>query len=142
MASRRNKRINLPRSKFKKDYRYAIFGLAILLFHTYYFFIWKPKSEKENKNYDYCLKWSKESISGIIQDIPLNRVYKYLIINDNEFIPYTKCNNEFIFSVGDSLHKPSNSFNLYIYKGANPDSLISLSCDFDCDVFLKQDDEN
>jgi hypothetical protein len=38
----------------------------------------------------------------------------------------------------DSLYKPSNSFDFYIYINSNPDSVIYLPCSYDCDELLKE----
>ena len=38
----------------------------------------------------------------------------------------------------DSLYKPKESFDFNIYINSNPDSLIQLNCDYDCNQILKK----
>jgi hypothetical protein len=37
--------------------------------------------------------------------------------------------------VGDSIYKPKGTWSFYIYKQANPDSVILIKCDFDCSIY-------
>ena len=138
MGNRGEKRINIKRSRYKKGYRYAIFGLAILLFQAYVFFIWIPHSEKKNKGYKYCVEWREKAYSGRIESKKGTRIV-YYFSNDGRFSRFPDCPEirKFV-SVGDSLYKPSTSFDLYVYKGANPDSLIYLPCEFDCESLKKK----
>jgi hypothetical protein len=64
----------------------------------------------------------------------------YVLRNDEWFSPYFHQDSiEIILQEGDSIYKPSNSFDLYIYKNSNSDSVIYLPCDFDCNSLV---DEN
>jgi hypothetical protein len=39
--------------------------------------------------------------------------------------------------IGDSIYKPKGTWDFYIYKKANPDSVIFIDCDFDCNIYTK-----
>jgi len=44
-------------------------------------------------------------------------------------------NNKKYFRI-DSLYKPANSFDFFIFLNSHPDSLIVLNCDFKCDEII------
>jgi hypothetical protein len=44
-----------------------------------------------------------------------------------------------LIEIGDSIYKPSNTFDMYIYKKANPDSVVFVECNFDCNIY-KEDE--
>jgi hypothetical protein len=37
--------------------------------------------------------------------------------------------------IGDSIYKSEGTWSFYIYKQANPDSVILIKCDFDCSIY-------
>ena len=41
-------------------------------------------------------------------------------------------NQDRAINIGDSIYKPANTFDMYIFRQANPDSVIFVRCDFDC----------
>lgn len=47
-----------------------------------------------------------------------------------------------MISIGDSLYKPPNTFNTYICKHANSDSMIILEHDYNCDIYLQNSPAN
>ena len=59
---------------------------------------------------------------------------------DNKELFKWRCKSKVkdIIEVGDSIYKPSGTFDTYIFKQANPDSMIFIKCDFDCDYWEKR----
>lgn len=90
-------------------------------------------------NKKICLENKKTTCKGIIVKSWYSRG-EYMSKLENSSIYEWKCSkgiNE-IIEKGDSIYKPSGTFDTYIYKNANPDSVIFVECDFDCDYWHKR----
>jgi hypothetical protein len=55
------------------------------------------------------------------------------------FTPKCQGQIERKITIGDSIYKPKGTWNFYIYKQSNPDSVIFIECNFDCNIY-KEDE--
>ncbi len=81
----------------------------------------------------------KNQFSGVVIENKLSRgVFTSIFKDKTSFVWNCKSKVRDIIEVGDSIYKPAGTFNTYIYKKANPDSVIFIECDFDCDYWKKR----
>jgi hypothetical protein len=92
---------------------------------------------KHNKR--ICLENKRTTYEGIIVMSWYSKG-EYMSKLKNGSIFEWRCSKRIneIIENGDSIFKPSGTFNTYIYKRANPDSVIFIECDFDCDYWEKR----
>ena len=118
--------------KLKKTVSFIVNVLVVGFFaYLVITLIWFPPNLAEN----YCHRRYDTVYKGVIIRIGGGNSGDTFRLRDGKiFLP--KC-QELIqgkVEVGDSLYKPKNSFDMYIYKKANPDSVIYIPCDFDCNI--------
>lgn len=114
-----------------------VFGLMILSF-VYFGYkamikIQKPISQT---NKESCLKQKNKEYKGVIIENTWSRGSLISVFEDKSLFKW-RCKSKVrdIIEVGDSIYKPSGTFDTYIYKNSNPDSVIFVECDFDCDYW-------
>lgn len=90
-------------------------------------------------NTNLCIKDKSAICSGtIVKNYYSRGSFMSKLKNDNIFKWRCKDKVKDILEVGDSIYKPSGTFDTYIFKQANPDSVIFIECDFDCDYWIKR----
>ena len=93
-----------------------------------------------------CIRFFNVSYKGIvIREIGgVNLGYRLDAKNARKRIFYPRCQSLIrgLIEIGDSLYKPRRSFDLYIFKNANPDSVIFIKCDFDCSIYKNSEVKN
>jgi hypothetical protein len=109
-----------------------------------------PNINAYEHNYKICLKDYASEYSGVIIKNFFSRgTYMSQLSNNKIFVCY--CRDKMfkmyykgdslieweLLEVGDSIYKPAGTFNAYIYKQANPDSVIFIECDYDCEINLR-----
>jgi len=95
-------------------------------------------------SYYSCKQFYKEYITGKVIDKYYDRnnkteytlkiLYKDSIIKLNRFC--YNLHDPAVFKISDSIVKPANSFDYYIYRKSNKDSLIVLEGYKDCDEYM------
>lgn len=94
--------------------------------------------EKCNKAYNHQVK-------GIVDTFYYNRQGTFVVrVYDNSMRKVNKIYSTYMgvsradrfFENGDSIYKPLNSFNYYIYKQSNHDSIVFLKNDITCDDYI------
>jgi hypothetical protein len=118
---------------------YILLFLGILLF----FLIMRRSNEPINRTMERrCFREMNSIYKGVVTK-------KWYSISGNFYNLSTKktffprCQDIFsdkLIETGDSLYKPKGTFNFYIYKNTNPDSVIFIECDFDCKSYLIEKD--
>jgi hypothetical protein len=105
------------------------------------FLYFYSKSKYADNKYSTCKHFFKVQYKGKIAEIhERGRTNPIYMLRDGDwFWPYLHRDSvELILKVGDSIYKPSNSFDLYIYKNANPDSVIFISIEYDCNSLVEE----
>lgn len=117
-------------------------GMGILVCFVFYY--WYSETMKDQrpaslKNKEICIEHKNRVYSGVILNNYTSRgTLISLLNNKDKFGWYCKSKVRDIIEVGDSIYKPSGTFDTYIFKQANPDSVIFIECDFDCDYWIKR----
>lgn len=117
-----------------------VFGLMILSF-VYFAYKSFKKTQKPAivTNKEICLIDKQSDYKGIISKTYVSRGDLISLLDNRiKFMWWCKSKVRDIIEVGDSIHKPSGTFDTYIYKNASPDSVIFVKCDFDCDYWEKR----
>jgi hypothetical protein len=117
---------------------FQLFGglFLIFIFVWIYFYLSKPLNSSDVTNKQHCIDEKIKIYNGVIVDKFQSRGTVYVLSDGSHFS--TQCaEKKNRMNVGDSLYKPSNTFDYYIYKKANPDSVVFVKCDFDCDMYDK-----
>lgn len=117
-----------------------IFGLMIFSF-AYFAYKAMQKAQKPGiqTNKEICLKDKKSVFSGTVIELKWSRGTYLAKLDNGNFIEWwCKSKVRDVVGVGDSIYKPSGTFDTYIFKNANPDSVIFIECDFDCDYWEKR----
>ena len=77
--------------------------------------------------------------SKVLQGVVVSRAGLCFRLNDRNrtvFCLYDCRAQLQLINIGDSIYKPANTFDMYIFRQANPDSVIFVRCDFDCRTHL------
>lgn len=115
----------------------AIFLIGALIFGLK-FLDRNDRSPIEGKKIK-CLERKKTEIKGVVLENNYSRGSYHSELSNGLLLKwYCKSKVMDILEVGDSIYKPQGTFNTYIYKKANPDSVIYIECDFDCDYWEKK----
>lgn len=117
---------------------FKIICIIVSVFVIYYF--WYKETDKSKVITERCFNQRDSVFYGIITQKEFSKRVYYVTKEGKFFFP--RCREIKIeLEVGDSIYKPANTFNLYIYKKANPDSVVFIECDFDCEIYLKNKKE-
>ncbi len=94
-------------------------------------------------NTENCEKQKEKLCSGIVIENQWSRGSFLSVFKDKTVFKW-RCKSKVrdIIEVGDSIYKPAGTFDAYIYKKANPDSVIFIECDFDCGYWEKGMEKN
>jgi hypothetical protein len=115
----------------------VIFQITCIIgsvFAIYYFLFKETDNSKEIT--EKCFNQRDSIFYGIIAQKEFSKRVYYVTKDEKLFFP--RCREIKIeLEVGDSIYKPANTFDLYVYKQANSDSVVFVECDFDCDIYLK-----
>jgi hypothetical protein len=124
-------------NKFKKIASYTVNTIFIIFFLYIIKIILFPPGDLSKR---YCYSDKKVVYKGVITKIWSGNSGRVLDLNTRQtFLP--RC-QELIrnkVEVGDSLYKPKGTFDIYIYKKANPDSVVYIPCARDCSLYDKKD---
>lgn len=108
----------------------ALIVLIPIAYYGYYYFSLK-NANKEFHNYWYEKEYFPDSFEGVVSE--LNSYDGYYVIsvkveNENDRV-FNVCQKSIMISVGDSIGKQKESYDLYKY-GKNRRELLSLTfCD-------------
>ena len=122
----------------KKNSLIQLFGglFSIALFISMLFYFNRPTENSNISNKRYCISEKNKLLKGIVVREYYSRRLIFVLNDSSLFAPQcTRINSK--LSIGDSIYKPSGVFDCYIYKKANPDSVIFVKCDFDCNLYDK-----
>lgn len=111
---------------------FSSLSVLILIYVLHFYQVKFNVFDKSRKS--ICKSDRREIFTGIVRVSYHREACFYSRINDNRDYMW-RCKNRVkdIIEIGDSIYKPSGTFDTYIYKNANPDSVIFIECDFDCD---------
>lgn len=109
-----------------------------------------PNITAYEHNYKNCIKNYNSEYSGIILKNFFSRGTYMSLLSNEEIFKYYCRDKVFkryydgdslirweLLSIGDSIYKPAKTFNFYVYKKANPDSVIFIECQYDCVINLR-----
>ncbi len=116
------------------------FGLMICAF-VYFAYIALVKTQKPaiQTSKELCLKDKENTHSGIVVKNTWSRgTFISELKNGQLHEWWCKSKVKDLIEAGDSIYKPSGTFDTYIFKQANLDSMILIECDFDCDYWEKR----
>lgn len=90
-------------------------------------------------NKEACEIKKERLIHGIVEKNTWSRG-AFISILHNEKMYSWRCKSKVrdIIKPGDLIYKPSGTYNTYIYKNADPDSMIFISCEYDCNYWLER----
>ena len=127
-------------NKITKAIEKIVFGLMLCCFAYFgYKALQKAQKPAIQTNKDICEYQKKQVYSGvIIKNFWSRGSFGSQLNSGNLFQWRCKSKVRNVIEVGDSIYKPSGTFDTYIYKKANPDSVILIKCDFDCDYWEKR----
>lgn len=76
--------------------------------------------------------------ASVFQGIVISRSGTCIRLNNgSRLCLHHRCwNQDRSINIGDSIYKPANTFDMYIFRQADPDSVIFVRCDFDCRTHL------
>lgn len=107
----------------------ALFVLILLYFN-------KSTEDSNISNKRFCVAEKMKIYNGVVINKFQSRGTIYILRDGSHFS--TQCaEGKNRISIGDSLYKPSGTFDYFIYKSANPDSVFFVNCNFDCDLYDK-----
>ena len=122
-----------------KKYNYPFVSLVILIIFLIFFFRNKLNNKESDFKMTFCKELYNDKYQGKVIEKSYGRGWNYRLDNRTIFITYSPCNHaDSLIEVSDSIYKPANSFDLYLYKKSNKDSLIYLPCSFSCDSLPKK----
>jgi hypothetical protein len=126
--------------KITKLIQDLFFVLLILVLVIFAIKVLQKKSVPTSEhNKSICIQRRETEFKGVVQENMWSRGSFISKLNNNKLYRWwCKSKVRDIIEVGDSIYKPSGSFDTYIYKRANPDSVIFIECDFDCDYWEKR----
>ncbi|HUX53479.1 MAG TPA: hypothetical protein VMV56_03620 [Williamwhitmania sp.] len=111
-----------------------LMGVVIFICVIYYFN--RPEESTYQSNLRYCAKKKEKTYNGVIVRLYYSGGPVYVLKDSTLFSTLCAERNNRIH-IGDSIYKPSGTFSYYIYRKANPDSVIFVKCDFDCNSIRK-----
>lgn len=126
----------------KRNDLFQLFGglFAIALLILFLLHVDKPTENSKISNKRYCITEKKKLLRGVIvREYYSRRVI--FVLNDSSLFAPQCLRIVRRLSIGDSIYKPSGTFDCYIYKKANPDSVFFLKCDFDCNLYNTEIDK-
>lgn len=83
-----------------------------------------------------CLKYQNSIYNGSVIRRSYEKHFYYHLTDSSFFRLY--CLGDQHIEIGDSIYKPSGTFDVFVYKKANPDSVVLIECDFDCNEWGKE----
>ncbi len=113
---------------------FQLFGglFAIVLLILFVLHVDKPTENYKISNKRYCITEKKKLLRGVIVREYYSRGVIFVLNDSSLFVP--QCLRIVRrLSIGDSIYKPSGTFDCYIYKSADPDSMVFIKCNLDCD---------
>ncbi len=132
----------------------TILKIVGVLAGFYFAFLFIKKSDPNitvfEQSFNVCLKNYNSEYSGtIIKNFFSRGTYMSQLSNNKIFVCY--CRDKVfkryydgdslirweLLSIGDSIYKPAKTFDFYLYKNANPDSIVFIECNYDCEVRLR-----
>ena len=75
----------------------------------------------------------KEHKARMFQGVVIS-IHNCIMLSDSSQLCLRRwCPNQsWAINIGDSIYKPANTFDMYIFRRANPDSVIFIRCSFCC----------
>jgi len=133
------------------------FLMTLLIFAVLVFYLINRKNSMtlNEEIHANCVKEYKETISGLVENIKISRTDVLIIMRSGRELPWRgsyKGFKNYIDSLSfyenteklkkmiknDSIHKPKDSFDLFIYKNSRTDSLVHLKSNYNCSRILKK----
>jgi len=108
--------------------------LAILVFVFVLLYFSKPKEDHNVTLKRYCITQKNKVFNGVVIRSYYSKRLIFVLQDSNIYAPQClRITRE--IEIGDSIYKPSGTFSCNIYKKANPDSVVFVECEFDCNVY-------
>ncbi|MBN2611580.1 MAG: hypothetical protein JXB00_08495 [Bacteroidales bacterium] len=130
----------MSESNLTKLIQSLFFGLLLVVLIVFAIKVLRNKKVPAvEHNKSICLQRRETEFKGVVlENIWSRGSFISKLNNGNLYRWWCKSKVRDIIEVGDSIYKPSGTFDTYIYKNANPDSVIFVECDFDCDYWEKR----
>jgi len=116
----------------------ALLSLIIVaVFICVFYYFSKPKDDYHIANNRHCKLEKSKIYAGVIVREYNSKGPVYVLTNGRIFSTFCAEQDKKL-QIGDSVYKPTGTFSYYIFKGANPDSVVFVECDFDCNIYDKK----
>jgi len=134
----------MERQKLNSGFRWVFYliliGIVVSLSSGSVPFLECWKDKVVSKNVSICLEKRKKKVSGIIIDTYFEKGEFLMVIDQRrdtlKYIDFSGSGLENMLSIGDSLVKNNNSFDIYIYKRENSSPIyLNIDSVYNCDVW-------
>ena len=126
----------INKTKREKTIIVNILRISLLIFMLYmaYAYLKERATPPNIRAYKVCEAHKARAIKAKVMSIT-----GYCLFFSNGYSSCFIPRHQFLqIKIGDSIYKPANTFDIYIFKQSNPDSVMFVGWDFDCNDHLKK----